>query len=377
MTTLRMIVDQLAAEVPGGIGRYTRELTRELIRTAPAGCSVEGVVSAVAPEKRAEIGGMLPGLTGLHRAPLGRRELSLAWQYGLPPGLGGGMLHAPSLFAPLRRHDRLNDGDQVVVTIHDAVPWTHPETLTRHGAAWHTAMGRRAAKHADAIVVDTHAVAQQLSEFFDFGDRVRVIGAAVSEDFAVPADAEERADRLDLPRDYVLSVGTLEPRKGIGALVRAMRNVDPALSLLIVGPSGWGDVSIDAEVGAAGIAPDRVRALGFLSDEDLAVVIDRARVFVFPSLAEGFGLPVLEAFHLGTPVIHSDDPALVEVGGGAGVVVARDDPDGYPERIAAAIGQLVTDPARIADLVVRGHDRARAYSWRDSAERVWQLHADL
>jgi glycosyltransferase involved in cell wall biosynthesis len=156
-----------------------------------------------------------------------------------------------------------------------------------------------------------------------------------------------------------------------------MRDVDPSLSLLIVGPKGWGDVSIDAEIAAAGIAADRVKALGFLSDEDLAVVIDRARVFVFPSLAEGFGLPVLEAFHLGTPVIHSDDPALVEVGGGAGIVVARDDPDGYPERIAAAIGKVVTDHTLAADLVVRGHDRARAYSWRDSAERVWQLHADL
>jgi glycosyltransferase involved in cell wall biosynthesis len=100
-------------------------------------------------------------------------------------------------------------------------------------------------------------------------------------------------------------------------------------------------------------------------------------VFVFPSLVEGFGLPVIEAFNFGTPVVHSDDAAVVEVTAGAGVVVARDDPSGYPDRLAAAISSVLTDPALSSRLGFLGRDRASAFSWTDSAEKVWQLHADL
>jgi glycosyltransferase involved in cell wall biosynthesis len=126
-----------------------------------------------------------------------------------------------------------------------------------------------------------------------------------------------------------------------------------------------------------------VRALGRLDDPDLAVVLDRAALFVFPSLVEGFGLPIVEAFKFGLPVIHSDDPALVEVAAGASLVVPRPtgtesaDDQGYTERLAAAIGRVLDDAELRSRLSVLAADRARAFSWRDSAERVWQLHADL
>ena len=120
-----------------------------------------------------------------------------------------------------------------------------------------------------------------------------------------------------------------------------------------------------------------MRTLGYLSDEDLSVALDRATVFVMPSLAEGFGLPVIEAFHFGTPVVHSDDPALGEVGGGAGLVDERDDAEGYPGRLAAAIASIVDDDDLARRLGQSGLDRAHLFSWRNSAEKVWQLHADL
>ena len=129
--------------------------------------------------------------------------------------------------------------------------------------------------------------------------------------------------------------------------------------------------------------PDwKVRALGRLSDEDLAVVMRRATVFVFPSRAEGFGLPVIEAFALGTPVIHSDAPALLEVSADAGLAVPLadaegDDAAGYPQRLAEAISRVVGDDNLRATMRTLGQDRARAYSWTASAEKVWQLHADL
>ena len=379
MTTLRVIVDQIISPTPGGIGRYTEELTRALIETAPTGCDVTGVVSASPESDYEQVLTLLPGLSDLMKSPLARRELSLAWQHGFTKIPGSGMVHAPSLLAPLRRHDRINNqSDQVVVTIHDVVPWTHPETLTPHGVIWHKAMAKRAQKYADAVVVDTHAVASQLSEILDFGDRVRVISAAVSSKFALPIDAHERAIRLELPERYLLSIGTLEPRKGLRPLIRSLAsNDDAGLPLLIAGPEGWGDLDVTAIALEAGLEPDRVRTMGHLDDADLAVALDRATVFVFPSLAEGFGLPVIEAFSLGTPVVHSDDPAVVEVAAGAGVTVALAPLEGYPERLAKAIAALVFDEAHQERLRFAGTDRASTFSWTDSAEKVWQLHADL
>ncbi|MET4782112.1 glycosyltransferase family 1 protein [Glaciihabitans sp. UYNi722] len=378
-TTLRVIVDQIVAPIPGGIGRYTEELTRELIRTAPVGCDVAGIVSA-SPETDYELlTTLLPGMSGLFKSTLARRQLELAWQHGFTRLPGSGMLHATGLFAPLSKHDRLNNaGEQSVVTIHDVIPWTHPEALSSRRLGWYKGMVKRAHRYADAVVVPTHAVADQLSEIVDFGDRIRVIGGAVSSKLTLPVDPDVRAARLELPDRYLLSVGTLEPRKGLIPLIKALARPELAdIPLLIAGPEGWKGLDIAGIAAEAGLDPDRVRSLGYLADADLAVALDRAAAFVFPSLAEGFGLPVIEAFNFGTPVIHSDDPAVVEVSDGAGVVVEREDADGYPERLAVAIGSVLNDHALAERLKYLGQDRARAFSWSDSAEKVWQLHADL
>jgi len=379
MTTLRVVVDQILAPVPGGIGRYTEEITRGLIATAPRGCDVEAVVAAHPQTAYDDLAARLPGLSHITKAPIGRRELSLAWQLGVLGLPGGGMVHATSLLAPLHRHDRLNaPGNQTVATIHDTVPWTNPDTLTPRGVQWHKAMTKRAHKYADAVVVPTHAVAADLEEHFRFGDRIRVIGGAVSDALVVPADPDTVADELGLPERYALSVGTVEPRKGIEPLIKALAHPDaPDLPLLIVGPEGWGDVRVADIVEQAGLPADRVRTLGFVSDAQLAVLLQRASVFVFPSLAEGFGLPVVEALSLGTPSVISDAPALVEVADDAAVIVPREDAEGYPARLAQAMYQVVNDLELSTRLGIAGLDRARAFSWRDSADKVWQLHADL
>jgi glycosyltransferase involved in cell wall biosynthesis len=379
MTTLRVIVDQIVAPAPGGIGRYTEELTRELIRVAPSGTNVTGVVSASTEPQYELLETLLPGMTTLFKSALARRELELAWQHGLTRLPGGGMVHATGLFAPLHKHDRLNNaGHQTVVTVHDTIPWTHPESLSPRRLAWYKAMTKRAYKFADAVVVPTHAVAAQLGDIYEFGDRIRVIGGAVSSKLTLPVDPDERAARLKLPARYILSVGTLEPRKGVVALIQALARPELAgVTLLIAGPEGWQGIDIPQIAAEAGLAEGRVRSLGYLADADLAVALDRASAFVFPSLAEGFGLPVVEAFNFGTPVVHSDDPAVVEVAAGAGVTVQREDAAGYPERLAAAIAAVLNDSVLAERLGFLGQDRARAYSWTDSAEKVWQLHADL
>lgn len=377
MTTLSVIIDPMASSRSHGIGRYTEELTRELVRIAPAGCEVTGVVSSIDARQVSNLQMLLPGIAGIHQNKLNRPALELSWRLGL--GSVKGMVHSTSLLAPLQRHDRLNnESNQVVVTIHNAVPWTHPETLPRRLAGWQRAMTKRAHRFADSVVVPSHAVAAQLAEHFNFGDRLRVIGGAVSSKLQVPVDADARAARLKLPERYILSVGSLKPRKGMKELISSLAHADAVdLPLIIVGPDSWNGVSVASIAAEAGLPEGRVRTLGFLTDADLAVALDRAAVFVFPSLAEGFGLPVVEAFHFGTPVVHSDDPAVLEVAADAGITVELLDAEGYPGRLAAAIASVVNNSALAERLRFTGLDRASAFSWRDSAQKVWQLHADL
>ncbi|SEB00830.1 glycosyltransferase family 4 protein [Leifsonia sp. 21MFCrub1.1] len=382
MTTLRVIVDELVGDEPGGARRYTEELTRQLIATAPRDCDVEAVVSNIGDEQLQAVRDRLPGVAAVTRLPLARRELALAWQSGLAVGGHPGMLHAPTLLAPLRKHGQLDTPQQIAVTIHDTLAWTHPEALGTGATVWAKTMAKRARKHADAVVVPTHAVADRLTEFVDFGDRVRVIGGAPATTLRLPADADERAERLGLPDSYAFTLGTVEPRKGLAPLIRAMARPEAhEIPLLVAGPDRVGDRSARGVAAAAGLPEDRVRPLGRLEDADLAVALDRATLFVYPSLVEGFGLPIVEAFKFGLPVIHSDDPALVEVAAGAGLVVERPSPTeddaGYTERFAEAIGRVLSDGDLRSRLSVLASDRARAFSWRDSAERVWQLHADL
>jgi len=373
MTTLRVILDDMLDSPPRGAARMTEELTRELVQSAPAGVFVEGVIAASTEPEYASVLERLPGLAGLHKSSLARRELTLAWQHGFTRLPGGGMIHSPSLLAPLSRHDRLNnDGEQTVVTIQNAFAWSHPESVPSRAVAWTLAMAKRAHRYADAVVVPTHATAVRLSEFIDFGERIRVISGAPGSRLSLPPDADARAATLRLPDRYLVAFGGLEPRRGIARLVAAL----PAgVPLLVIGPATQDDLSTLAT--GAGLPADAVRALEPDQDADLAVIVSRAAAVVIPSLEEGFSLPMVEAFRLGTPVIHTDDPSLVEVAGESGLVVELADAESFETRLAEAIRSVLDDAGLAERLSIYGQDRSGAFDWRNSAEKVWQLHADL
>jgi glycosyltransferase involved in cell wall biosynthesis len=372
MTTLRVIVEEVLSPVPTGISRYSDDLTRALIATAPPGTKVEGVVSASTEAEYEDLLDRFRGIT-LFKSTLARRELIAGWQHGftrLP-----GMIHAPSLLAPLSKHDRIHaHGQQTVVTLHDVTAWLDPDSIETRGAGWHIAMAKRAHRYADALVVPTHAVADQLTEFLDFGDRVRVIGGAVGTTLAVPADADVRATKLALPNDYLVTFGGEAQRRGLEPLLAALalKNTG-SIPLYVI---GMDDDKLKAASRAAGLRAGRVRSLGRLRDSDLSVVLDRATALILPSQLEGFGLTMLEAFHFGTPVIHSDTPALIETAGDAGYVVKLDGKD-FAEGLAHAIEKVSTDTALASTLSTAGRDRAGLFNWETSAEKVWQLHADL
>lgn len=381
MVTLRVVAEDAIAHGADGVARYAGELTRALIRTAPRGCDVELLFAARSAGATEALKARFPGARRATAARLPRPALALAWRFGadtMASRAGSGFIHAPSLFAPLLRHDDAHP-TQLSVTVHDTVAWTHPDALPSGVAAWQRAMTRRAARLADAIVVPTHAVAATLEEHVRLGDRVRVIPGAVSPSLALPDDAEARAARLRLPERYVLAIGDLERRKSLRELLAALAlPAAQGVPLLVVGPDDYfGDRTTTAAM-LAGLPEGRVRVMGRVPDAELAVLLDRAAMLVHPSLAEGFGLSVLEAFSFGTPVVHSDDPSLVEVAGGAGIVVLRTEGGAtYPERLAEAIGRVLDDATLAARLGVAGRDRARAFSWQDSGRRVWQLHAEL
>ena len=366
MTCLAVLLEQCLAPVPGGTGRYSRELAAALAATAPTGSSVRGWTA----HHRDPAAARAAGVAGPYRLPLPRRALVAAWERGLGPAPRGDLVHAPTLLLPPRR------GRPLVVTIHDTVPWTHPQTLTPRGVAWHRRMAERAARTADRIVVPTHAVAAELSEVLPAAAaKLTVVGEGVSAELTPPPDAAVRAAAMRLPAGgYLLSLATLEPRKGLDVLLAALaRPAAPTLPLLVVGQPGWGGVDPLAEAARLGLPADRVRLLGRLPDPDLAVALTGATALVAPSRAEGFGLPVLEAMAAGVPVVSSDAPALVEVGGGATLVVPRDD----PAALAAALATIAGDAALRARLADRGRRQAAGYRWESAARALWKLYAAL
>jgi glycosyltransferase involved in cell wall biosynthesis len=352
-----LVLEQCLAPVPGGTGRYTREVAQALARRAPEGSAVAGATAWHRQLLR------IPGVPSF-RLSVPRRPLIALWERGLGPSIGGDVVHALTPMAPPRRKTPL------VVTVHDAVPWTHPETLTPRGVRWHrTAIGR-AARTADLVVVPTQAVADELSHHVELGDRVRVIGEGVSADLRLPDDAHDRARELGLPDRYLLTVATLEPRKGLAVLLDALSHTDaPDVPLLVAGQAGWGDVDLPSEARRLGIA-DRVRILGRVPDPDLAVLMSRATALVVPSRAEGFGLPMVEAMSLGTAVVTSPVPALVEVADGASLVATDDE-------LSTALRSVVEDDALRGRLADAGRVRAASFSWDGVADALWTAYGQI
>ncbi len=361
-----MLTEQLLAPVPGGTGRYTRELVAAMAASPPRTWTVAGVTATHRDLSAADV----PDVAGPRALPLPRRALTALWERGVHLWPGGDAVHAPTPLAP----PAPRRGRCMVVTVHDTVPFTHPETLTRRGAAWHQAMIRRATQRANAIVVPTMAVAEDLARHAPGPATIAVVPHGVPAAFREEvgsAQVHATVTGLDLPDSYVLAVGTVEPRKGLDVLIEAMaKPYAPDLPLVVVGPTGWGGVDLTGLAERHGLAAGRLRVLGRISDTDLSVVLRRAAVLAVPSRAEGFGLPVLEALAAGTPVVHSDVPALIEVAGDAGVCVPRDD----PKTLAATLHAVLDDPAGTRRRVAQGKLRAEAFTWEHVAAELWRLH---
>ena len=269
-----------------------------------------------------------------------------------------------------------------VVTIHDVIPLIFPETFTlRHRAVARLGLAR-VRRQADRVIVPSHAVKRDVVRHLGIPENlVTVTHHGCEPRFHPEADPQSFRDvtvRYDLPPRYVLTVGTLEPRKNLTTLLQAFARlrrageVDPGLRLVLAGARGWLEEPIFRAVRSLGLE-EAVCFPGFIEDDDLPDLYRGAELFVFPSLYEGFGLPPLEAMACGVPVVTSNTSSMPEVAGGAAMLVDPLDVDGMADVIARVLG----DAASRARLRDAGIARARQFSWETAAHQVLDTYASL
>jgi glycosyltransferase involved in cell wall biosynthesis len=284
------------------------------------------------------------------------------------------VLHVPAMLAPVR------SSLPVVVNIHDLAILRFPAKFRRWHRTFTNYLLPRVARSATAIVSLSEATKRDLIELLGVSpERISVIPCGVSKAFAPIATGDPHLfgvrERYDLPENYAITVGAIEPRKNLPRLLRAVDSLRRSrrefrdITLLHVGPSGWLSRDVSQTVSELGLQ-ERVRFLGYVPNEDLSALYQLARVSVYPSLFEGFGLPVLEAMASGCPVVTSSCSSMPEVAGGAAVLV---DPMSE-ESIADGMARVwVDDPFR-EDLIARGRARAAKFTWESVARETMQLY---
>jgi glycosyltransferase involved in cell wall biosynthesis len=275
--------------------------------------------------------------------------------------------HTPIALAPPR--------PRRVVTVHDVTFLLLPQRYPPVRRLYMEAVTRASAAVADAIITPSQTVRNDvIRELRVPSDRVVAVPEAAAPRFAPASDGERARVRgkYGLPQRYVLSVGSREPGKNRARLLRAialLRDQGLDCALAVVGQQAWRFEDETGLVQRLGLA-ERVRFLGYVPDDDLPALYSAATVFAYPSLYEGFGLPVLEAMACGTPVVTSSVSATAEVAGDAALLIDPRD----TQALAGAIGHLLSDEALHADLRARGLERAGQFSWERAARETLLLY---
>ena len=359
----------------GGIGRYAIHLIEALLSLAAQQCpDLEFVIFTAPQTDRALLDGARARLCERFRrikSTLLRSSVLLpagVWYEHLDVFHGLDQSGIPLFFK----------AGKYVVTIHDVIPlvlpWAFPP---KH--RWVLAMAlARIRKQAEMVIVPSMAAAEDVVHFLRVErERISVIPMGCEPRFQ-PVEEPSRAAvlrrRYNLPERYILFVGTLEPRKNVQTLLQAFAQViaetpQDDLTLVIAGGQGWGGEDYMSTVDALKLH-DHVRFAGFVEDEHLPALYRGALLFVYPSLYEGFGLPVLEAMACGTPVITSNRASLPEVAGDAALLV---DPT-RPEALAAAMTSIINDGKLRQALRAKGLARAHTFTWDAVAQQTIAIY---
>lgn len=327
---------------------------------------------AVTWRGRRELDAALPPGSWTPPRAMAARPLRWAWRHGDRPVIEAwtgavDVVHGPNFVVPPSRRAA------ELVTIHDLTPWRFPELVDAPTRIYPDLVGRAVARGA-WIHTPSQWVADEVVEVLGVHpDRIAVIplGAPDLGPDHPGRDAAAGRRRAGAER-YVLAVGTVEPRKDLPALVAAFDAVaadDPGLRLVLAGPEGWGAEALSRAVASASHR-DRITRLGWVDDAARAALLRGAAVVAYPSVYEGFGLVPLEAMAAGVPVVSTRAGAIPGVVGDAAELVDVGDVDA----LAEALGRLLTDEVRRADLIAAGHRRRRRFSWATTVDEVVALY---
>ena len=357
---MRIAVDAKLLANPGtGIGRYTLSLLSHMVPMGHQwllyGERPFDVSLPASPRVLARYGNAPEGsLKGLWWSQIGYRRWAIQ--------------DVVDLFWSPRHHLPLSLPESLprVVTIHDLVWRQFPETMPRRRLWLERALMGPSVQAADRVICVSRFTASEISRFYPAAmGKCEVIHCGVEE------TGRTQAPQVPLPGEFLLFVGTLEPRKNLPRLLRAfarLRDEPTVPPLLIVGSQGWGHEDLPEMIAAEGLE-DRVLLTGYLDEAELQWVYSRAKCLLMPSLYEGFGLPVLEAMQHGVPVIVGSTSSLPEVAGDAGLLV-----NPFSEMdIAGAIQRLMGDTELHRALAAKARKRACRFSWQQAAEQTLAL----
>lgn len=380
MSSSRIGIDVTSALTQGGgIGRYTRELVRAVVALDSRNHFT--LFSARVPDKLPVANPLPSGPSIEHRpASVDERWLYRLWyrlRLPLPVQLFSGQLdlfHSPDFVLP-----PVSGGIPTLLTVHDLSFIHFPDTFPPALVAYLNKVVPWSISRATHVLADSISTKADLQSCWDVPEeKITVLYSGVSsayrpvEDTAVLDEVRRTYAVGDAP--YVLSVGTIQPRKNYQMLIRAFAAVaeNNPHTLAIAGGKGWMEEEMMAEASRQGIG-DRVHFLGFVADEHLPALYSGADLFAFPSIYEGFGLPVLEAMACGVPAIISDNSSLPEVGGEAALQL----PSEAEADWGAAMNALLNDDNRRAEMIAAGFLQAGRFSWQQAAQELLQIYGAL
>jgi glycosyltransferase involved in cell wall biosynthesis len=305
------------------------------------------------------------------RLPTSRRRVRILWEQLVWPyaawRAGHDLLHSLAFVTPLLAPA------PTVVTVYDLSFLHYPEQFPALQRLYLTTQTRRSCRQARRVVAISHSGRRDIVELFGVTpERVDVVPPGVDEQFRpLPAAEVARFRRQhDLPEAFVLHVGTLQPRKNLPVLLEAMAQLGrPELPLYLVGGRGWLYEEIDARIEALGLQR-QVRFTGYVDDDSRPLWYNAASLLVFPSLYEGFGMPVLEALACGTPVIAANASAIPEAGGNAALYFEPADVAGLVKQMLA----VLDSPEQAATMRAEGLHYASTFSWTISGRAMSDVY---
>ena len=370
MTTPPTVAVDLRALVPEatGIGVYTRDLLAAL--TAGGGGRTRYLGLVHRPLRDPAAMAALGIEVEVEPAPLGVLWQQLTVPRRLARG-GVDLFWSPLNTLPVRCPV------PAVVTVHDLTAVLFPEAHTARVRWSILPFLARSLERAARVVAVSRATADDLAFHFpEARAKVRVVANGVDPRYrpAAPEEVARIRRELGMPEGWVLYVGTLEPRKNVGTLLRAWEGLkaedEDFPPLVVAGGTGWKSRAVAKRLGE--LAPWGLRHLGRVDDGRLLALYQGARAFAYPALYEGFGLPVLEAMACRVPVVTSDTSSLPEVAGDAALLVDPRDAGA----LVAALRRLVREPALAAELAGRGEERARRFTWARAAAAMEEVFAE-